>query len=219
MPYLITPLEAIQQRARQDKSSVSWFLDNWALTGTLAIVNGVNDTAAGQDVAIVFVNADSGEDQNVMASTIVQNVQTLDVGDRLNLTLWLNADNLINTVAAVNNNTIVVVHSVGPAILEPWIQHPNVTAVVWANLPGQESGNSIVDVLYGDVNPSGRLPYTIAKSADDYPAQPVTGGTEDDILLVEYTEGVNIDHRHFDAVSTCRASLGAVPDTVLAERY
>ena len=201
MPYLISPLEAIQQRARQDKTTVSWFLDNWVLTGIRAVENGVNDTVVQQDVAIVFVNADSGEDQDAMTSTIVQNVQTLDIGDRQNLTLWLNADNLINTVAALNNNTIVVVHSVGPAILEPWIDHPNVTAVVWANLPGQESGNSLVDVLYGDVNPSGRLPYTIAKSADDYPAQPVTGGTEDDILLVEYTEGLNIDYRHFDAVS------------------
>ena len=169
----------------------------------------MNDTVVQQDVAIVFVNADSGEDSTSMSSTIVQNVQTLDIGDRQNLTLWMNADNLINAVAALNNNTIVVVHSVGPAILEPWIDHPNVTAVVWANLPGQESGNSLVDVLYGDVNPSGRLPYTIAKSADDYPAQPVTGGTEDDILLVEYTEGLNIDYRHFDAVSLSRLLRGS----------
>ena len=184
-PYLITPLEAIQQRARQDRSSVSWFLSNWDLAGAAA-------TALDQDVALVFVNADSGEDYITVAG---------NEGDRQNLTLWENADNLVNAVAATNPNTIVVVHSVGPAILEPWIDHPNVTAVVWANLPGQESGNSIVDVLYGDVNPSGRLPYTIAKSADDYPARPVTGGTEDDILLVEYTEGLNIDYRHFDAVS------------------
>lgn len=43
-----------------------------------------------------------------------------------------------------------------------------VTAVVWSGLPGQEAGNSLVDVLYGDVNPSGRLPYTIAKNRKDY---------------------------------------------------
>ncbi|RPD58564.1 glycoside hydrolase [Lentinus tigrinus ALCF2SS1-6] len=205
MPYLITPLEAIQERARQDQSDVSWFLDNWALAGTQPLVgsqgfvNGANDTAFGQDVAIVFVNADSGEDQTINTSNIVFGDDTLDFGDRGNLTLWMNADNLINAVAAVNNNTIVVVHSVGPAILEPWIENPNVTAVVWANLPGQESGNSIVDVLYGDVNPSGKLPYTIARRTEDYPAEPVTGGTADEILLVEYTEKLNIDYRHFDA--------------------
>ena len=169
-----------------------------------------------QDVAIVFVNADLTS--MYMSSTIVQNVQTLDISDRQNLTLWLNADNLINAVAALNN-TIVVVLSVGPVILEPWNDNPNVTAVVWANLPGQESGNSLVNVLYGDVNPSGKLPCMVAKSADDYPAGPVTGGTEDDVLLVEYTQGVNIDYRHFDAVSTCRASLEAHIDSFIAEQH
>jgi hypothetical protein len=120
---------------------------------------------------------------------------------RKNLTLWGNADNLITTVANNNNNTIVVAHSVGPAILEPWIDHPNVTALIWAGVPGQEVGNSIVDVLYGDYNPSGRLPYTIAKSPADYPAQLVTGGAPSAILSINYTEGLFIDYRHFDAVS------------------
>jgi predicted alpha/beta hydrolase family esterase len=51
------------------------------------------------------------------------------MGDRNNLTAWNNGDELIKAVAAVNKNTVVVVHSVGPLILEPWIDHPNVTAV------------------------------------------------------------------------------------------
>lgn len=118
-----------------------------------------------------------------------------------NLTLWGNADNLITTVANNNNNTIVVTHSVGPAIVEAWIDHPNVTALIWANVPGQEAGNSIVDVLYGDYNPSGRLPYTIAKSASDYPTQLITSEDPAAIISIPYTEGLFIDYRHFDAVS------------------
>ncbi|KAI1787106.1 glycoside hydrolase superfamily [Ganoderma leucocontextum] len=182
-PYLITPLEAIQERARTDRASVSWFLNNWDLAGAAA-------TAINQDLALVFVNADSGEDYITVDG---------NEGDRKNLTLWGNADNLINAVAAANPNTVVVVHSVGPAILEPWIENPNVTAVLWAGLPGQESGNSLVDVLYGAVNPSGRIPYTIAKSPADYSAQLITGGNTDETILIEYTEGLNIDYRHFDA--------------------
>ena len=69
------------------------------------------------------------------------------------------------------SNTIVVVHSVGAVLMESWINHKNVTAVIMAHLPGQESGNALVDVLFGDVNPSGKLPYTIAKSEADYPAR------------------------------------------------
>ena len=73
--------------------------------------------------------------------------------------------------------------------------------VVWAGLPGQESGNSLVDVLYGDYNPTGRLPYTIAKDINDYPAQRTLGGEADDIISIPYKEGLFIDYRHFDAVS------------------
>jgi Glycosyl hydrolase family 3 C-terminal domain len=107
---------------------------------------------------------------------------------RKNLTAWLNGDAMVQAVASQNNNTIVVVNSVGPLILEPWIDHPNVTAVVWAGLGGTETGNALVDVIYGSVNPSGRLPYTIAKSPSDYPAQLVVGGNGEEILNITYSE-------------------------------
>jgi hypothetical protein len=118
----------------------------------------------------------------------------------------LNGDNLVNAVAAVNNNTIVVIHSVGPIDMESWADHPNVTAIVWAGLPGQEAGNSLVDVLYGAYNPSGRMPYTIAKKLSDYPAQliPVEGSTplptettSTVVPQVDYTEKLNLGYRHF----------------------
>lgn len=62
-----------------------------------------------------------------------------------------------------------------------------VTAVLWAGLQGQEAGNSIVDVLWGAVNPSGRLPYTIAKSAADYSVSVITSGSG--IVQIPYSEG------------------------------
>ncbi|KAI0352075.1 beta-glucosidase [Trametes cingulata] len=185
-PYLISPVEAIQARARAESSGsqVSWFFSNWDLPGAAA-------AAVDQDAALVFVNADSGEDVMMAVDG--------NAGDRNNLTLWINADPLIAAVAAQNPNTIVIVHSVGPAIVEAWIENPNVTAVLWANLPGQESGNSIADVLWGDVNPSGRLPYTIAKRPEDYGVRLITEGSSDEIVQINYTEGLNIDYRHFDA--------------------
>lgn len=177
--YLISPLEAIQQRARKDHTTFLWQLDDFNLRSAQSIVPQ-------KSVAIVFVNSDSGEQYiNVDGN----------IGDRKNLTAWHGGDALIQAVAAKNNNTMVVVHSVGPLILEPWIEHPNITAVLWAGLPGTEAGNAIADVLYGDWNPSGRLPYTIAKNASDYPAQ-ITRGPG--IINIPYTEGLEIDYRHFD---------------------
>lgn len=54
---------------------------------------------------------------------------------------------------------------------------PNVTAILAAHYSGQEVGNSIVDVLWGDVNPSGHLPYTIAYEEDDYAFADITNST------------------------------------------
>lgn len=61
--------------------------------------------------------------------------------------------------------------------------------VLWAGAPGQEAGNSLMDVLYGNYNPSGRLPYTIAKQPTDYPTRLILGGAPQDILNIPYTEG------------------------------
>ncbi|KAF9528785.1 glycoside hydrolase superfamily [Crepidotus variabilis] len=180
---LISPLAAIQPVARKFSTTLSWLLDDFDLDRAAS-------TAARQSAALVFLKADSGEDYITVDG---------NEGDRKNLTAWFNGDNLVNAVAAQNNNTIVIVNSVGPLILEPWIDHPNVTAVLWAGLPGEESGNSLVDVLYGNWNPSGRLPYTIAKKPEDYSAQVTRGGGPNDVIRIPYTEGLLIDYRHFDA--------------------
>ena len=113
------------------------------------------------------------------------------------MTAWNNGDRLVKAVASKCNNTIVVVHSVGPMLVEDWIDHPNVTGVLWAGLPGQESGTSLVDVLYGEYNPSARLPYTIAKNRSDYSADIDYVPTNTKYTDVFYTEGLDIDYRHF----------------------
>ncbi|KAL7414341.1 glycoside hydrolase family 3 protein [Mrakia frigida] len=181
-PYLISPLEAIQAKARENRTTVGWHLDNFDIAGA-------NSTALRRDAVLVFVASDSGEGYITVDG---------NEGDRKNLTAWKNGDTLVQSVAAKNKNVIVIVHSVGPITLEPWIDHPNVTAVLWAGLPGSESGNSLVDVLWGDYNPSGRLPYTISKDISDYSAQiRFDGADAPPHPQVDYTEELNIDYRHF----------------------
>jgi beta-glucosidase len=181
-PYLVDPLQAIAYRARDDQTVLNWWFNNWDVAGAAT-------TATGVEVAIVGINSDSGEQYITFDG---------NEGDRNNLSAWLNGDELVLAVAAVNNNTVVVVHSVGPMLIERWIDHPNITAVLWAGLPGQESGNSLVDVLYGAYNPSGRLPYTIAKKREDYSADiTYVDSSTPAHPQVDYTEGLDIDYRHF----------------------
>ena len=172
-PYFVAPYDAISEKAASAQVTLSKSDD--PAEGASA--------ASGKDVALVFITADSGEGY----LTVDDNV-----GDRNSLDPWHGGNELVQAVAEANENVIVVVHSVGPIIMSDILALDSVKAVVWAGLPSQESGNALVDVLWGDTNPNGKLVYTIAKSADDYNAQVVQG--DDD-----YEEGVNIDYRHFDS--------------------
>ncbi|QRV76732.1 glycoside hydrolase family 3 protein [Ceratobasidium sp. AG-Ba] len=180
-PYLVNPLDAIKTKASSIGATVTSSTSDSDL-GAAA------NAARGKDVALVFISADSGEGYITVEG---------NAGDRNDLKAWHNGDALVAAVAAVNKNTIVVVHSVGPIIMESWIDHANVTAVLWAGLQGQEAGNAAVDILWGAVNPSGRLPYTIAKSASDYSTSIITNGNG--IVQIPYNEGLKVDYRAFDA--------------------
>ncbi|KAF7877017.1 uncharacterized protein EAF02_008237 [Botrytis sinoallii] len=176
-PYLVAPYDALKVKAATDGTTLT--LSNTDSTSTGASV------ASAAATAIVFINSDAGEEYITVEGA---------KGDRINLDPWHSGNALVAAVAAVNKNTIVVVHSVGPLILESILALPNVIAIVWAGLPGQESGNALVDILYGSVSPSGKLPYTIAKTQADYGTAIASG---DD----SYAEGLFIDYRHFDQSS------------------
>ncbi|KDR81909.1 hypothetical protein GALMADRAFT_60230 [Galerina marginata CBS 339.88] len=147
------------------------------------------NAAKGKDMAFVFVNAMSGE--LGFYDTVVGNM-----GDRNDLELWWKGGSLVQRVAAVCSNTIVVVHSVGPVYM-PWSTHPNITGIIYAGAPGEQTGPAIVDVMYGAFNPSGRLPFSIADSENAYSTTIVYNslGFPD----INYTEKLLLDYRFMDA--------------------
>lgn len=122
------------------------------------------------------------------------------------------SDSLVQNVASRCARTTVVIHAAGVRLVDRWIDHPNVTAAIIAHLPGQDAGGALVDILYGDACPSGRLPYTLPRNESDYghlygPCLPVpsgdNGGDNDDDddrdVQCDYSEGVYVDYRRFDA--------------------
>ncbi|KAF1346502.1 beta-glucosidase-related glycosidase [Delphinella strobiligena] len=169
-PYVVSPFQAIQERIVKDRGILRW--DFYSENPNPPYVNA--------DAAVVFINAYASESF-----------------DRVSLTDTF-SDNLVKNVAANYSNTIVVIHSAGIRVVDDWIDHPNVTAVLYAGVPGQEAGHSIVDVLYGDVNPSGRLPFTVAKNESDYGHLLNSTVSFDAFPQQNFTEGVYIDYRAFD---------------------
>lgn len=224
MSYLVSPYEAIAARAREDGSMIRYLLNDTytsssssgmgmgggaggmpsmggnstqPTTGGGGMGGGMGGGAGGgggmsfgsgtglspsfanyasnSDVCLVFINSASGE------------------GADRTVLYHADQDEMITTVANNCNNTVVVINTPGARILDNWIENDNITAVLYGSLLGQESGNAITDVLYGDVNPNGKLTYTIAKNETDYPVSICY------TAQCNFTEGVNIDYRWFDA--------------------
>jgi beta-glucosidase len=114
-----------------------------------------------------------------------------------------NQDALVEAVAAANPNTVVVLETGGP-VLMPWLS--KVKGVVEAWYPGQDEGDAIASVLFGDVNPSGKLPQTFPAAAADLPllstASQYPGVTVAGDAIgphSRYTEGLEVGYRWYDA--------------------
>jgi beta-glucosidase len=111
------------------------------------------DMAAKADAAVVFV----GTNRDIEA----------EGRDRTSLELPGNQEQLVEAVIAANPRTVVVMMNAGPLVV-PWIKD-HAAALLEAWWAGEEGGNAIADVLFGNVNPGAKLPYTVYASADQVP--------------------------------------------------
>jgi beta-glucosidase len=171
-----TPLQAITRRAGPN---VTVTYDD----GSDATKAAADASAA--DVAIVFASDTEGEYMDKFCTSV----------DCTNQGRTGTQDNLVSTVAAANPNTIVVLET-GDPISTPW--RDSVEAILEAWYPGEEAGPALAHVLFGDVDPGGRLPVTFPPSETQYPtagdprAYPGVGGE------IFYDEGVFVGYRWYD---------------------
>ena len=138
--------------------------------------------AASSDVAVVCVGLNGEWDT--------------EGRDRPHMNLVGRQDDLIARVAAANPRSVVVLQTGGPVTM-PWLDR--VAAVLEAWYPGQECGNALADVLFGAVNPSGRLPQTFPVSLEDNPA---FGNYPGENGRVHYGEGIFVGYRQYDKSRT-----------------
>ncbi len=119
-----------------------------------------------------------------------------EVMDRKSLDLPAKQIRLIERTVDENPNTIVVLISGSPVAMD-WADR--VPAIVEAWYPGMEGGSAIADILFGDVNPSGKLPVTFPRRIEDSPAHRSPRTFPGDGETVHYDEGVFVGYRHFDS--------------------
>ena len=130
------------------------------------------------DIAVVFVSTMGGEGEG---------------HDRPSMDLPNNQAALIRAVAAVNKRTIVVLNNGTPVTMTDWLGQ--VPAVIESWFPGQEGGTALAAILFGDVNPSGKLPDSFGARREDYPDFGNYPGQNHE---VHYAEGIYVGYRHFD---------------------
>lgn len=126
--------------------------------------------------------------------------QDCEDADRSGLELPYAQDDVIRALAKANPN-FAVVNISGNAVAMPWVKE--VPSIVQAWFLGSEAGNSIADVLFGEVNPSGKLPFTFPVKLADTPtyklnAYPGTKRADSDIVDLEYKEGILVGYRWYD---------------------
>ncbi len=113
--------------------------------------------------------------------------------DRPSMALPGDQDALIQAVAAANKKTIVVLNNGTPVLMTGWLGQVPGLIETW--FPGQEGGHALAAILFGDVNPSGKLPTTLGARREDYPDFGHFPGIKGQ---VDYAEGIYVGYRHFD---------------------
>ncbi|AJW97616.1 hypothetical protein BM43_4113 [Burkholderia gladioli] len=173
--YPSAPLAAI--RAKVPNATVT-YLDGNDTTAALS-------AAASADVTIVFATQWESEDMDLKSLSLPD-----AAADPANQTYDQNA--LIAAVGARAKRAIVVLES-GTAVTMPWIDKVHGVLAAW--YPGSQGGSAIANVLFGDVNPSGKLPLTFPVADTDLPQKSISATD----LNVVYSEGLQIGYRWFDA--------------------
>ncbi len=113
--------------------------------------------------------------------------------DRKNLTLPYAQDELISNVLAINPNTVLYVLSGSCVDISMW--EKKAKAILWSSYIGMEGGNVLIDTIFGDIVPSGKLAQTFAKRLNDYPSHSI--GEFPGLEKVHYLEGEHVGYRHF----------------------
>jgi beta-glucosidase len=147
--------------------------------------------ASSADAAVIFCGWTHGYDYSKWGD----NAYDAEGVDKPDMNMPFGQDELIKAVLKANPRTIIVLMGGGPVDMTEWIDDANAIVEGW--YPGMEGGNALAEVLYGKVNPSGKLPMTFPKKLEDSPAHKL-GEFLGKNGVVNYNEDIFVGYRYFD---------------------
>ncbi len=185
--YSIAPLDGIKERAGDSihvryEMGVAMQGENAALNTPEAhakMLQAATEAAAQADVAVIVVG------RSPRLETENYDVKKMD--------LPAGQDELIEAVEKANPHTVVVLNTGDPVTMTKWLDSTPALLDMWYG--GQEGGHALASILFGDANPSGKLPVTLPKRFEDSPAY---GHYPGENLRVDYAEGIYVGYRYFD---------------------
>lgn len=192
-PYEITPLKGIQNMVGNTieiRYQQGYTIARNAEATTEMIKNAV-EAARNSDVVILVGGWTHGFDYSVWED----NAFDAEGKDKESMNLPFGQNELIKAVAEVNPNTLVVLYGGGPADMTQWVDKVN--GIIQAGYPGQEGGSALAEIIFGDVNPSGKLTVTFPRKLSDVPAHKL-GEYPGDSLNVHYNDDIFVGYRYYD---------------------
>ena len=192
MNYVTVPFEAIKEKISLSQNKNIELIPYAKLDkeGNEDIENSKN-MAKDCDIVLIFTQTISGEDMGK------------NTADRKDLDVMHNGNKLIEEISEINKNIVVIINSPGPVNLN-W--KDKVKSIIFGGLAGPESGNALADIIFGDANPSGHLPFVMGKR-EQYPADVkelptgygiLSDGEQEFKDEVKYDEGLFIGQYWFD---------------------
>ncbi len=189
----VTPLEGLQNIAGKNIqiNYAQGYEIKRGATANAEMIRQAVDAAAKAEVAIVVGGWTHGFDYSVWAD----NAYDAEDFDKPDMNMPFGQDELIKAVLKANPKTIVVLMGGGAIDMTQWVG--NAPAIIQAWYPGSEGGNALAKIIFGDINPSGKLPMTFPKKLEDHPSHKL-GDYPGDSVTVYYYDDIYVGYRYFD---------------------
>jgi beta-glucosidase len=179
-PYEITPRKGIKEKCK----------------GKVKIVKDPSKA----DVVLLFMGLNHNSQIKLVSDKTVEDKPEFgkesESVDRSEFGLPEAQVELIKRTLKINPNTILVLNNANPVSMEEWIEDAHTILETW--YPGMEGGKAIANVIFGDINPSGKIPMTFPKLLKDSPAHKSTKTFPGENLKVYYEEGIYVGYRYFE---------------------